>query len=254
MESQSLGFIGVGHLASYVIAGLRSAGIDNPIILSPRGAQQSQRLSDQYQCSIAADNQAVVDQSDVVFLAVRPDDLSAVAENLTFTSRHLLVSCLAGVSLDQLYERFAPAGVVRTLPLATAEFHEGVVPLYPAHTKARTLLSALGKVVTYDTEAAFELSSVAACMNGWLYAWMGQMSDWFTEQGMDADEARDLIVHTVRGATGLAIGKPEQSLLGITDSIATDGTYTKLGLDALTANGGLKGWEDALACVHKKLS
>ena len=70
--TSKLGFIGAGHLASYTIAGLRRAGDQRDIILSPRNAEKAQQLSSQYDCRVAASNQAVVDAADIVILAVRP--------------------------------------------------------------------------------------------------------------------------------------------------------------------------------------
>ncbi|MBY4679024.1 NAD(P)-binding domain-containing protein [Marinobacterium arenosum] len=251
--SEQLGILGVGHLASYMVAGLRHAGDQRPILLSPRNRQRSQALAEQHACEIAADNQQVVDRCRLILLAVRPNQVRSLLESLTFSADHLLVSCVAGMPLAQLGELAGPAQVVRTLPLACAEVGEGAVPLYPNHPSARRLLSQLGNLIPFDNEDSFELASTAACMNGWIYPFLARLTDWYTEQGMAAEQARELVLHSVRGATGLAAARPEWPLQAISDSIATDGTFTKLGLDLLESNDAFSPWQDACEQVNKSL-
>ncbi|WP_111496257.1 pyrroline-5-carboxylate reductase family protein [Marinobacter bohaiensis] len=251
--TEALGILGVGHLASYVVAGLRKAGDNRTIRLSPRNRETSEALRQTHGCEIAPDNQAVADECRVILLAVRPQHLDALLDTLTLRDDHLLISCVAGVSLDAIRQRVGPARVVRTLPLACAEVGEGVVPLFPDEATARELLSPLGRLIAFDAERAFELASTAACVNGWTYAFLDRLSDWFAGQGLSPEQARELVVHSMRGATGLAAGFPERSLRGISDSIATPGTYTRDGLDALEARDAFGAWEDACQLIKDSL-
>ncbi|MEH6575686.1 MAG: NAD(P)-binding domain-containing protein [Amphritea sp.] len=250
---ESLGILGVGHLASYVVAGLRNAGDSRAVLLSPRNRQQGLELAQQHGCSIAAGNQEVVDSTRLILLSVRPNQVKDLLQSLVFTPKHLVISCVAGMSLADLRQLVAPATVVRTLPLACAEVEEGAIPLYPEHPEVRSLLDQIGRVIPFDSEDLFELASVAACMNGWMYAFFEQLTHWYTEQGMPPAQARELVLHSVRGATGLAAAKPELSLQGISDSIATEGTYTKLGLDLLQQQNSFSPWLQASDLVAKAL-
>ena len=254
MSNPPLGILGVGHLASYVVAGLRRAGNSHPILLSPRNAERSQTLSARHDCQIAADNQQLVQQCRTILLAVRPAQLDELLSPLEFSDDHLLISCVAGVPLAPLQQLAAPAQVVRTLPLACSEHREGVLPLYPDNASARQLLASLGEVLVSADEDAFELASVAACMNGWVYSWLDQLTGWFTTQGMSQEDARHLVLHTVRGATGLALAQAEQPLGAISDAIATEGTYTRLGLDQLNADQALTAWTEACTRVRDALT
>jgi pyrroline-5-carboxylate reductase len=251
--SEQLGILGVGHLASYVVEGLRNAGDSRSILLSPRNRERSRTLAQQHGCEIAADNQAVVDNTRIVLLSVRPDQVRDLLENLTFSSEHLVISCVAGMPLSEVAPLVSPGRVVRTLPLACAEVGEGAIPLYPDHTSARELLSAIGCVIPFEDEAGFELAGVASCMNGWMYAFFEQLTRWYVGQGMESTQARELVLHSVRGATGLAAARPELPLQVISDSIATEGTFTKRGLDLLQETGCFTPWQQACDLVGKAL-
>ena len=251
--NSSLGILGVGHLATYVIAGLRRAGDQREILLSPRNAQRAQALVREHRCVQERSNQTVVERARIILLSVRPHQLESLLEPLEFKADHLLISCVAGVSLEHLRSLVGDAQVVRTLPLACAEVGEGAVPLYPEHPEARALLSQLGELVLLGSEAQFELASVAACMNGWMFKFFAQLTEWYAAQGLAPETAKALVLHAFSGAVALADASTDKSMVEISDSIATEGTYTKLGLDMLESQGAFDLWVDACAEVEKAL-
>lgn len=251
--SETLGILGVGHLASYVVAGLRNAGDGRRILLSPRGKQTAERLQREQGCEIAPDNQILVDQCDTLLIAVRPTHLTELLSSLSFKPNQLLISCAAGVSLSQIEQLAAPAQVVRTLPLACAEFGAGAVPLFPDNDTARALLSQLGQLILFEDEEKFELASTAACMNGWIYDFLDQLSGWFADQGLSPELARALVTQQISGATALATARPDLPLSEISASIATEGTFTKTGLDLLQDRKAMAPWIEACDAIQKAL-
>ena len=252
--TSKLGILGVGHLASYVVAGLRNAGDQREILLSPRNQLQQQALVQTYGCKAADSNQEVVDSADLVLLSVRPGQLISLLDLLQFSPGQVVISCVAGVGLQQLRQLLPSQIIVRTMPLACAEVGQGAVPLYPEEQAAAELLGQLGTLVKLSSEAEFELATVAACMNGWMFRYFDHISLWYREQGLDPQKARDLVLASVTGAVALANAKPEQSFDAISDSIATDGTYTKLGLDLLQERRAFEPWIEACSMVKVALS
>ena len=69
---RSIGIIGAGHLAGYLVAGWRHAWPDLRVILSPRNAAQAARLAATYGAAVAPDDQAVAAAAEVIVLATRP--------------------------------------------------------------------------------------------------------------------------------------------------------------------------------------
>lgn len=69
-----IGFIGVGKITNAIVEGLCTSSIENArIFLSPRNEANARHLAEKYtQVQRLKDNQQVIDQSDIVFIAVRP--------------------------------------------------------------------------------------------------------------------------------------------------------------------------------------
>lgn len=70
----------------------------------------------------------------------------------------------------------------------------------------------------------------------------------FVAQGLGRAQARKMVIHSLRGATGLAEAKASVNLRDICDSIATPGTCTKAGLDLLESGHAISAWSEA--CEH----
>ena len=71
------------------------------------------------------DNQELVDRSDVIIVSVRPEDFPAIEAT---TSDKLVVSVMAGITLDQLARRFKTDRVARTLPNGAVEVRKSYTP------------------------------------------------------------------------------------------------------------------------------
>lgn len=252
--SKSLGILGVGHLACYMVAALRRVGDKRKIVLSPRNQKRAEGLKSSYDCDIATDNQSVVDQCSVLLLAVRPDHLEALSAEITPTSEHLVISCVAGVSMERLQVLMPNITIVRTLPLASAEIGEGVVPLFPENAIAQALLKPTGKLMVFESESDFELAATAAVINGVVFGFMAELSEWFQGKGLAAEQAQSLVIHTLRGATGLSDYMTDQSLRDINTSIATSGTFTRKAQDLIISEKGFESWLKACEYIHCTLS
>ena len=242
---ESLGIIGVGQLAGYFVAGLRRGGDSRRILLAPRNLQTANELALQHQCEVLGSNQAVVNQSDIVLLATRPEHSLLVLQDLTFREDQLVLSVAAGVALKDLESFAQPASVARCLPLAPAEVCAGATPLIPNDSRAVNLLKSIVTVVAVDSEEQFEMGGVAGCISGWVFQMVAELQRWLQEAGMSESQARTLAIETFHGATGLAREKPNLVLQQQADEIGREGTYTKMFIDEFRARGGFQALHDS---------
>ncbi len=250
-----IGYLGVGHLASYTIAALRHGGHDGEIILSPRNAEVAKDLSERFGSKVAASNQAVVDGSDIVVLSVRPQQLAALIDGLGFHPGQIVLSAVAGVTAADLHT-FAnlPPTVVRFMPSSFIEAGEALWPMWPANDTVEAILRPTGRVVAFETEEQFEKAMLAACAYAWLYDVADAMTGWFAENGWPRDVAREMVIRNLRGATTYALANPDKSLRDILDGTATEGTFTLAGLEQLRSAGAISAWPDALQHLNDKLT
>jgi pyrroline-5-carboxylate reductase len=250
---QQVGIIGVGHLAGYLVEGLRRASQDIEIILSPRNAERAASLAARFGAAVATDNQAVADAADLILLTTRPGDAVAAAEGIAFRSVQTVVSVAASLPLANLKPAVAPATVVRAMPISCAAINQSPTLLYPDHPQARALFSLLGQVHVLPDESRFIPASVIAAFYGWVFALLDETVAWTAQAGVPPQTARNLVLETVRGAADMALAHPDQDLAAILDTLATPGGITEHGLNVLHQRQGLAAWTEALEAVLSRL-
>ena len=97
-----LGFIGVGHLAGYLVQGLRSARSDLEFFFSDPEPANALRLARQYGAEVLEENQAAVERADIVILAVRPPDVFSAIEKVAFREDQVLVSVASPMEMSMV--------------------------------------------------------------------------------------------------------------------------------------------------------
>jgi len=248
------GIVGVGHLAGYLVEGLRRAAPDLPIILSPRNTERSANLSARFGAHVAAGNQAVADAADLIILSTRPGDAVPACQEVAFRPDQTVVSVAAGLPLEALKPAVAPATAVRAMPISCAAVNESPTLLYPDHPQARALFALLGQVHVLPDESSFTPASVIAAFYGWVYALLDDTVAWTTRAGVPPQTARSLVLETVRGAAGMALSHPDQELASLLRALATPGGITEHGLDVLHRQQGLAAWTQALDAVLERMN
>ena len=254
MNLKTLGILGTGHLASYTVAGLRNCQDTRPIVLSPRNAGVANKLANEFQCQVAQSNQQVVDQAQIVLLAVRPHHCCALLDELTFKTGQLVISAIAGITIQQLqaHPSLNNQTIVRTLPIVSAEVNCGPVPVFPDNKDVKQLLNGLGDVIILDDETQFDIATVHACMHGWIYFWLDEMINWTCDKGIARPQAENMVKQSIVGALRIS-DHSALSLDEIGKQIATPGTYTLSGLEQLRHSQALNYWPEAMESVLKKL-
>ncbi len=250
---ERIGFIGVGHLAGYLVEGLRRADSDVGIALSPRNVEMSARLATRFGATVAVDNQAVADKAELILVTTRPGEVLATCEAITFRADQTVVSTAAGVHLGVLRPVVAPAQPVRAMPLTCAAINKSPTLLHPDHPQARSLFELLGSVLALADEAQFTPASAIAAFYGWVYALLDQGVAWTVRAGVPPQTARSLVLETARGAAEMGLSHPDQELSALLDSLATPGGVTRQGLKTLQEGQGLAAWTDALDVVLERL-
>ncbi|GLQ94391.1 NAD(P)-binding domain-containing protein [Dyella acidisoli] len=189
-----LGVIGVGAIGAAIVSGLSESDEPPEILLSPRNAAVAAKLAASYpNVRVADSNQAVVEQSIVVLLCVRPSDAQQVMSELTFQDQSL-ISVMAGVPLKVLRELAAPArNIVRAIPLPSVAVRRGITPLYPATEPARSLFDRLGHVIEVDDETAFDLFSASTATIAAHFAYLNRISGWLTAHGIPQSSAQHYV-------------------------------------------------------------
>ena len=251
--TERIGVIGVGHLAAFLVEGLRRANPNVDIILSPRNVERSTALAARFGATVATDNQVVANAADVILLTTRPGDAVAVCKGVAFRPEQIVVSTAANLPLATLIPAVAPATAVRAMPISCAALNQSPTLLHPGNTRARTLFKLLGSVHVLEDEAQFTPASVIAALYGWVFALFDETVAWTVGAGVPEHIARNLVVETVRGAADMVLALPEKDMGLMLDALTTPGGITEYGLDILQKEQGLVAWTSALDAVLTRM-
>ncbi len=253
MSDEVIGILGVGHLAGFLLEGLKRSGARNRVVLSPRGKDKAAALSERFALEIAPDNQAVVDQSDILLVSLPASQGREILSGLKFREGQVVLSAMAGTAPEVLAEIVSPASAHCTMMPGYANAL-GIGPslLYPASEICESLLNRLGPVHVFEEKAAFEAACVFGAFSGASFVFMQRAVAWFEAKGVPSDTARKLVAETLRGNAEV-VRSVEQPLDRIVEGIATKGGITRQCVDILDEEGALESWSWALDAVQARM-
>ncbi|SAL41021.1 pyrroline-5-carboxylate reductase [Caballeronia peredens] len=191
-----IGFIGTGTITQAVVTGMIRFDVPfERIALSPRNAQRAAALAQlDSRVQVCSSNQAVLDSSDVICLAVIPQIASDVLGELTFDARHHVISFLAGQSIEQVRGLVRRAAkVVRTVPLPAVAEGKGSTPVCPPDAIAKALFAPLGEAVEVADEHQFDALSAATATMASFFALLEEQASWLVRQGLPYASARSFL-------------------------------------------------------------
>jgi pyrroline-5-carboxylate reductase len=130
---QRIGFIGGGAMGEAILKGLLAGGREvKTLLVSDFQKERREFLERNYQVATTAVNQDVVENSDVIIFAVKPQNLKEVIDSCAskINNGKLLISILAGITTVKL-EEFFPEGsrIVRAMPNTPALVGAGTTVL-----------------------------------------------------------------------------------------------------------------------------
>jgi pyrroline-5-carboxylate reductase len=135
IKGKRVGFLGAGNMGEAMIKGLLQAGLVPPetICATDVRAERLDQIARQYGVRAVAGNSALVSESDVVILAVKPQIMGAVLKEVApaVDGRKLFISIAAGVATRTLREHLGnkPVRLIRVMPNTPALVLEGVTAI-----------------------------------------------------------------------------------------------------------------------------
>jgi pyrroline-5-carboxylate reductase len=240
-----VGIIGVGTIAEALTMGLCAFGDQRAeILLSPRNDTLSRRLALRYpNVKVAADNQAVVDGSEIVVLAVRPQVTEEVLGALRFRPDQQIVSLIATFSVKRLSSLVAPAHEIsRAIPLPPVAERQGPLALYTQSEEVLRLFDGLGSLIRVEDETHLDLISAVTSLMGTYFGMMGTVDDWLIERGFKPEASRAYVGELFFNLASAARNRSEESFTRLTADYSTLGGLNEHAWRELQAAG----WADQL--------
>ena len=252
LQTQKIGFIGCGAMASALAGGLARMGIPlDQMCAADPDLSQRERFASSLGIRTLADNSALVEQSEIVVLCVKPVMVVRVLSNLPKSihlERPLWISIAAGVRLISL-EAALPDGarIVRAMPNTPALVGEGATAYFAnAATRpeefrtAETLFSSVGATWLSQTEGQLDaVTGLSGSGPAYVFLFLEGLIEAGLKEGLPEEAAEKLAFQTVLGAARLAI-EDERKPGVLREQVSSPGGTTVAGLGELNA-GDLKG-------------
>ncbi len=222
MNTQKIGFIGGGNMASSLISGLIASGHAPELIwVSDINADTRNNLAGSLNVNVTENNDQVINTVDVVVLAVKPQALAAVATSLAPLVQQrqtLVVSIAAGISQHSLSQWLGVnTAIVRCMPNTPALVLTGATALH-ANAKvnaeqrdlAESILRAVGIALWVDDECELDaVTAVSGSGPAYYFLLMEAMEKTAVELGLSEQTARLLVQQTALGAAKIALESSE---------------------------------------------
>jgi pyrroline-5-carboxylate reductase len=235
-----VGCIGAGHIARALGLGWSRPEVHDPPQLTylDVSAEAAARASVDTGATLVATLPDLVEASDVVVVAVRPQHVAGVlAEAGPMLGDRPLVSVAAGVSLADLRAALPPeARVARVMPNVAAAVGLGVFLFVPGTLADRTaevagLFALAGEVVELDETHFDSATAVAGCMPGMLAVLVRDFGRAAERRGLEPHVARRLAIAGVHGAAAVIAREGDPG--AVIASAATPGGMTAAAIAAL---------------------
>ncbi len=209
-------FIGGGNMATAIIGGLVGNGRDPAdITVSDPSAEQRDRLAAEHGVKVTDDALAACDSADIIVLAVKPQVIAAVAAQIpgkVDMSGRMLLSIVAGITLERLELLFGEMAMARTMPNTPALCGLGATGLYlNAHVseaqaaEATAIIEAFGICVPVAEESLLDaVTAVSGSGPAYFFLLIEEMIKAGVRLGLSEEEATRLATQTALGAGTMA--------------------------------------------------
>lgn len=204
--------IGAGAMGEAIIAGLLRQNLTSPenIHASEPRLERCEELRIKYGIKASPQNVQVLANADVVLLSVKPQILDKILKELKgfIPSEAVVISIIAGATIDKISKGLAHQAVVRTMPNTPGQIGKGITVWFASDVvtekhleKARLILQALGEHIQVNEEYYLDMATaVSGTGPMYVYLFMEALMDSAVHLGFSRHIAEKLVIETIRGS------------------------------------------------------
>lgn len=244
LKGKKIGVIGGGKMGGVLISGIISRKLISAgnIAVSDTVTERLEDLRKTYGVYTTDDNKKVTKLSDIIILAVKPQNMSEVIEDISsaFHQSKLIISIAAGIStkfIEGLLKK--KARVIRVMPNTPALIGEGAAALTcGAHATDEDLdmachiFESVGITVNVKEELMDAVTGLSGSGPAYGFLIIEALTDAGVNLGLSRDTALKLSAQTIMGAAKLCL-TGNRHPAELKDMVTSPGGTTIAGLKAL---------------------
>lgn len=214
---KTIGFIGTGNMGSAIIQGLIQSNTisNNQIYAYDFSPQILKEKSQELKFNPAKNNKEVIEKTDIVFLAIKPRDISAILEDVKdyVKSEQIFISMAAGTSIDLIKSFFNfDVKIIRIMPNTPALIGEGMTGMSSASpvTKddiniVKKLLSSFSLVEEVEERLLDAVTAISGSSPAYVDLFIESLADGGVLLGLPREQSYTFATQAVIGAAKMTL-------------------------------------------------
>lgn len=256
-----IGFIGTGNMGGAILKGYAnsSASDGNEILIHNKLTEHNSIMAEAMSLSgfantkirICNDNKELAQQSDIIILGVKPNNVDDVLREIAPAAGKIIVSMAAGTSIASmegfLNEGVAGSGdtamIIRIMPNTPAQVGEAMTAMCrnanvsnEDFALAKTIFDSIGRAEEVSEDLIDCVIGVSGSSPAYTFMYLEALAKAAVSNGMAPDKARVFACQAVIGAAKLAL-QSKETLEQLRINVCSPGGTTIEAVKKLQANG-----------------
>lgn len=244
---KQIGFIGMGNMGSAMLNGLCKRFPADEIVFSRKDEAKGQELSRRTGVAYASSNYACAGMVKYLILAVKPQFLPEVLEEIKgeITREQVIISIAAGITIQDIKNVLGEQSrVLRAMPNTPALLGEGMTGVcfdaseYSEDERALVseIFSSFGRLQIVGEQLMNAVICVSGSSPAYVYLFIEALADGAVKYGLPRAAAYEMAAQTVLGAARMVLETGEHPGL-LKDKVCSPGGTTIAGVAALEEHG-----------------
>ncbi len=206
-----VGIAGVGNMGESILKALLKNGTGKKnICFIEAKKERALFIANTYGIDEVRDIAELAKRSDIVVLAVKPQDAAKVLPKIasSITQSSILISIMAGITISKIISLAGkPIRVVRMMPNLAIKVNEGVIGMTASadvssdeFSAIKSLFSSAGLIVDVDEGHMDAITSLGASSPAFFLLFLEAMIDAGVHIGLPRDKAKAISIQVVKGA------------------------------------------------------
>jgi pyrroline-5-carboxylate reductase len=261
MQKKKIGIIGAGNMGEAILRGLHQKGMTKGIAIGEIRPDRRAYIKENYGIEAIPDNRKVASQVQVIILAVKPQELKGVLQEIApaLDSTTLLISIAAGASIGVIASILAKdVRLVRAMPNIAALALESATALSPGAEVsaedmeiAREIFNAMGRTVIIPESPMDAVTGMSGSGPAYVCLFIEALADGGVRMGLPRKDALEMAIQTVLGTARL-LSEHGEHPAHLKDRVASPGGTTIAGIAALEAKGFRGAVMEAVAAATQR--
>lgn len=229
-----LGVIGSGFMSRAIISGVIGSKIleETDICVSDK-FEDALSVYSNTSVTATTDNSFVVENSEFVLFAVKPQSLDEVLSSLVDCCPEKVISIMAGVKKDKFKNRFEQVKIARCMPNTPCSLGSGAIgadlsDFTDEQDKdfIKSILSSLGVVVEVKEDLLNAVTGISGSSPAYFYLFVKHLVESGVKQGLSYEDAENLAAATMIGSGKMILKNKDKTLDELIKAVCSKGGTT----------------------------